>query len=248
MKIKRTAGVAALALVADVAGYAALIRPRLIRWGATKEEAGQALPGDEMVTDPRYVVSHAVTINAPVEAVWPWLVQMGQGRGGFYSYDWLENLFGLDIHSADRVIPELQRLEAGDRIMLQPDGSADNISYFEVAAVEPERSLVLVTPGSREENFTRGLPYGTWSFVLSETAEGQTRLIARMRADFQPSLSGFIVNKYGLEPIHSLMERKMLLGIRKRAERAAAGHQMEAAPGSASGLETAGGEPGQAAA
>ena len=105
-------------------GYATLIRPRILRWGATDEEAAERLPGDEVVAQPRYQTTHAVTIHARRSEVWPWLVQLGQGRGGLYSYDWLENLFGLGFRSADRIIPDLQRLAVGDQVWQAPRDSA----------------------------------------------------------------------------------------------------------------------------
>jgi len=104
-----------------VVGYAFALRPWMLRWGTTREEAGRALPGDELVARPRYQQTHAVTIQAPPARVWPWLAQLGQGRGGLYSYDWLENRFGCDLRSADRIRPEWQRLEAGDTVRLVPE-------------------------------------------------------------------------------------------------------------------------------
>lgn len=198
-------------------GYAAMVRPRLIRWGATAEEAAVALPGDEVVSEPRYITNHAVTIQAAAPLVWPWLVQIGQGRGGLYSYDWLENLLGFDIHSADRIMPEFQHLEPGDTIRLVREGYFADLRY-EVIAVEQERALVLRTPGNPEDNFAKGLSYGSWSFALRKINERTTRLIARTRSDFRPSVASYIWNKYGLEPAHSIMERRMLLGIKAQAE------------------------------
>src|SRR5437763_1782203 len=86
-------------------------RAWVLNWGATRDEAGYGLPGDELIAAPAGQATRAVTINAPVGCVWPWLAQMGQGRGGAYTYDWIENLFGLGMHSADRILPELQQLQ-----------------------------------------------------------------------------------------------------------------------------------------
>lgn len=211
---------AASVSAAAIASYASILRPRILRWGATEDEVNAAMPGDDIVGTPRYVTNHAVTIHAPAALVWPWLVQMGQGRGGLYSYDWLENLLGFDIHSADRIIPEFQHLEPGDQIRLVREGYPADLHY-EVVLVERERALVLRTPGSPDENFAKNLPYGTWTFILRRAGEETTRLIARTRSDFRPSFSGYIWNKYGLEPAHSIMERRMLLGIKARAEASA---------------------------
>ncbi|MHB8792824.1 MAG: hypothetical protein ACYC6O_05745 [Thermoleophilia bacterium] len=216
MKISRS-GMAASVSAAAIASYASILRPRILRWGATEEEVDAEMPGDDIVGTPRYVTNHAVTIHAPAALVWPWLVQMGQGRGGLYSYDWLENLLGFGIHSADRIIPEFQHLEPGDSIRLVREGYPADLRY-EVVLVERERALVLRTPGSPAENFAKNLPYGTWTFFLRRLDEETTRLIARTRSDFRPSLSGYLWNKYGLEPAHSIMERRMLLGIKARAE------------------------------
>lgn len=209
--------VVAGALVAGV--YARVLRPRVLRWGATDTEVSGQLPGDEIVPNPRYLATHAVTIRAPAATVWPWLVQMGQGRGGFYSYTWLENLVGCDLHNAARVIPEFQHLQVGDKVRLVPEGNPVPL-YFLAAAIHAERALVLHTAGSPAESFRAGLPYATWAFVLEPIDDG-TRLIARFRADFKPTAGGWIRNKYLLEPVHFLMERKMLLTIRRLAERLA---------------------------
>lgn len=216
MKLKKISGLFFMA-ASTAGGYATMVRPRIIRWGATAEEAAMALPGDEVVSEPRYITNHAVTIHAAAPLVWPWLVQMGQGRGGLYSYDWLENLLGFDIHSAERIVPEFQHLEPGDTIRLAREGYPADLNY-EVVLVERERTLVLRTPGSPAENFAKNLPYGSWTFALRKIDERTTRLIARTRSDFRPSVAGYIWNKYGLEPAHSIMERRILLGIKARAE------------------------------
>jgi hypothetical protein len=215
--VTKAAGAAVLAAGA-AAGLAQW--PRMTTWGATPEEAGETLPGDETVGTARYRTTHAVTIDAPVERVWPWLVQIGQGRGGLYSYDWLENLAGLQIHSADRIVPELQGLAVGDRVRLAPEGAEPDLSFV-VSRLEPPHLLVLGPAGTREEALAAGLPYPVWTFRLEPTEDGRTRLVVRFQSDFTPSAFGLVVNKYALEPVHFLMERKMMLGIKERAERAA---------------------------
>jgi hypothetical protein len=160
-----------------------------------------------------------VTIQAPPERVWPWLVQLGQGRGGLYSYDRLENLFGLDMHSADRIVPELQHLQVGDEIRLVPEDIQAPL-ILKVAAIEPERWLVMTAPGDRDTALAAGMPWPSWTFVLDPVGQGATRLLVRWRSDFRPTLAGWLVNKYALEPVHFVMERKMLLGIKRRAEAA----------------------------
>jgi hypothetical protein len=166
-------------------------------------------------------MTHAVTIEASPVHIWPWLVQIGQGRAGLYSYDRLENLFGCRLHSAERVVSELQHIDLGDEVRLVPEDYRVPLR-FEVSIVEPERTLVLKAPGTPERAFAEGLPYCSWAFVLEELDDGSTRLISRWRSDFKPTFVGELSNKWGLEPVHFVMERKMLLGIKARAERTAA--------------------------
>lgn len=202
-----------------VSAYMLLVRPWHLHWGATKEECKRALPGDELVPSPRLKATHAITINAPVENIWQWLVQMGQGRGGFYSYDWLENLFGLNIYSTDEIIPEYQSLKVGDAIPLAPNGFA-----VPVEMIEPNHLLVL-HGDSRKATIPGGPPLRpgdfinmSWTFTLEALDTKSTRLIERFRVDWNPSFVAFVGNRVFLEPASFIMERKMLLGIKHRAE------------------------------
>lgn len=212
-----------LATVAVVGSYVYFLRPRMLRAGATEEEIHRTLPGDELVPTPRYVSTRAITIQAPVAAIWPWLVQMGQDRGGLYSYAWLEHLVGSDIKNVDRILPEYQHLQVGESVRLTPPERYN--LFFTVAVADPGRALVLRTPqppgGDRRESFEAGYPDGSWAFVLEPINDQTTRLIVRWRSDYKPTVPGLLFNQFGLEPIHFLMERKMLLGIKERVERAA---------------------------
>ncbi len=206
-------------LVAVAAGiYALIVRPWHLRWGATDAELERGLPGDDLIPDPIYETTHAITIDAPVDSVWPWLVQIGQGRGGFYSYDWLENLFRLDIHNADRIVPEYQHLAAGDIVSLAPD----NAVPLTVVVLEPPRWLVLRTglPGELIEpgNYLRGEMAATWAYILEPVGAERARLIVRWRSAWEPTALAGLFNGLVLEPAHFIMERKMLLGIKERAE------------------------------
>src|SRR4029450_1106128 len=134
--------------------------------------------------------------------------------------DWLENLFVLGFRSADRILPELQQLQVGDQVWLAPPDSGVPL-WYQVLDVQPPQALVLGPHGDRQEALAQGLPWPTWSFVLRELGDGSTRLIVRMRSDFKSTLLGLVANKYALEPVHFAMERKMLLGIKGRAERTA---------------------------
>ncbi|WP_222612652.1 SRPBCC family protein [Arthrobacter sp. PM3] len=216
---------AALAAAAAGAVYVLAVRPRILRWGASTQEAAGPLPGDEMVTAPRMQSTRAVTIAAPVADVWPWLVQLGAGRGGLYSYDWLENAAGLDIHSADRIIPELQQLRVGDVVPLTPDVG------LAVRVLQPGE--VLAMGGTIDARAGGMAPDGVistgprvevgWTFVLRPAGAHATRLVSRTRYDYSPLAAGLVLRPL-LEPVQFVMERRMLLGIRARAERSARGH------------------------
>ncbi len=193
-----------------VALYAVILRPRQLRWGATDEEARMRLPGDHLLAFPDMVATRALTIAAPADHVWPWIAQLGQGRGGFYSYDWLENLIGCDIHSTDRIHPEWQDLEVGDQIHLAP-----NVALT-VAQVQPGRALVL-----HGAAVTRGAapPYDfTWAFTLHPQPDGSTRLLVRERYRYHRRTAALLIEPVSI--ISFIMTRAMLRGIRRRVEQA----------------------------
>ena len=190
-------------LVCGAIAYRLLLRPRVLTWGATADEAEARLPGDELLEDAAGVATRAITIDAPASAVWPWLAQMGPSpRGGAYTYDWIENLLGLNMHSADEVLPEFQHPRVGDEL-----GYGANRMRFE--RVEPGHVLAL---RSSDGNWV-------WSFVLDEN-DGRTRLISRNRFRL-PRLRDRL-GMIPMEPGSLVMERKMLRGIKRRAERLAA--------------------------
>jgi hypothetical protein len=204
---------------AVVTGYIRFVRPRTLTWGATPEEVSSPLPGDDLVRG-QYVTTHAITIARPAALVWPWLVQMGYQRGGWYSYDWLERAAGIgdfaDGGSARRILPDLQSLVPGDSVGLSPNGG------FTVVGLEPERSLVLQIPmdpltGGPASNRSRVVLDWTWAFVLQPTEHG-CRLIIRVRGDVRPRWLAFTFPL--LDPVHLVMERKMLQTIQQRAEAA----------------------------
>lgn len=186
-------------------------RPMMLTWGSTTLERQSALPGDDLLpADAIYRIDHAITINAPAHAVWPWLVQIGQDRGGFYSYDWLERAIGDRIRNADRIEPAWQQRMAGDTVFAtQRDylGGRFGALGWEVKRVEPNRVLALDKWGN---------------FVLSPVDSATTRLIVRTRGASRVTWLGFVlapVNVFVFEPMHFVMERAMLRGIRERAER-----------------------------
>jgi hypothetical protein len=178
------------------------------------------MPGDELIGEAKYRTTHAIDIDAAAEQVWPWLVQLGQGRGGMYSYDWLENLFRLDMHSANRIQPALQMLEVGDVIRLVPDGTEPALR-FKVARLESPHVMVLGPDSPRSTAFAAGLPFPCWTFQLVSTGEATSRLLVRFQSDFKPTPLGWVAYKYGLKPVHYVMERRMMVGIKQRAEQTA---------------------------
>jgi len=216
MKLATRVGLLAMA-AAVVTGYIRFVRPRTLTWGATPEEVSSRLPGDDLVRG-QYVTTHAITIARPAALVWPWLVQMGYQRGGWYSYDWLERAIGIgdfaDGGSARRILPDLQSLVPGDSVDLSPNGG------FTVVGLEPERSLVLHIPmdpltGGPASNRSRVVLDWTWAFVLQPTEHG-CRLIIRVRGDVRPRWLAFTFPL--LDPVHLVMERKMLQTIQQRVD------------------------------
>jgi len=200
--------------------YALVVRPWMLTWGTSRDEAAHLLPGDELLPEPQIHATHAITIQASPSAVWSWLVQFGQGRGGFYSYDWIENVMGLEIQNADRILPEYQDLKVGDAVPLAPDNSFS----IPVAILEPQRTLVLFED-TRQSGKSSGLPIKpgdyltvSWGFYLYPLGEHATRLVERWKAGWSPSLASAFFYHLFLEPGAFLMERKMLQGIKSRAE------------------------------
>lgn len=201
------------ALLAGLAiGYRLLLRPWHEGWGATDEEAKRRLPGDELVPEPCDVTTRAITVETPSDDVWPWIAQLGQGRGGFYSYTWLENLVGADIHNVDRIVPDLQALEEGDSIrMVREDYWLQSpITSMTVVRLERNRTLVL-----------RGHDGGTWTFHLEPVDGERTRLLVRGRKPTPRTTVGSVLRSVTYELPHFVMERGMMRGIKARAERRA---------------------------
>ena len=195
-----------------VAG-AAVARHRALRWGATLVERAVDLPGDGLLVRSDLTATRAITVAAPPERIWPWLVQLGWGRGGFYSYDALENLIGLGIHSAERVEPQWQDLAVGDQVHLAPQVGLD------VRVLEPGRALVLA--GTAPQGGPAAVPYDfTWAFVLRPGPEaGTTRLVVRERYLCRTPLARPLVEVVSV--LSTLMTERMLRGVRDRAERSA---------------------------
>ena len=236
MRNKVCAGV----LAAMAGGY--VLRRQGLRWGATDEEVHKPLPGDEVVPHPMLETTHTVPIEASAEEIWPWLVQMGHYRAGFYadpswwdkySDKYLRSLsrkeaeesgYGFrEVPSDERIIPEFQDLKEGETILDGPPGSV----FFTVRLMQPNRALVLysdthlrfLAPRSIRENPKYGI-YGefSWAFVLEEKGEGNTRLIVRTRANYGPRPYRALTMPFVLVGGEFLTTRKMLYGIKRRVE------------------------------
>lgn len=186
-----------------------LARTWQLKWGATDQESEEPLPSDDLIPNADLTATRAITIRTSADQVWPWIAQLGQGRGGFYSYDFLENLVGCDIHSADRIVPEWQDVGVGDEVRFAPEVG------LAVASLEQGRSLVL----------RGGVPIGntpppydfTWAFVLRDEPDKTTRLIVRERYTYTRPWARLIVEP--TEVLSFVMSQKMLRGIKERAER-----------------------------
>lgn len=196
---------------AGIVGMLALRRAR--NWGASLGEINSELPGDDLVPEPAEGTTLAVDIVAPADRVWRWLVQIGQDRGGMYSYDWLENAIGLGIRSADRVQERWQHLAVGDRIVLVPRGwgRLPDGYALTVARLEPGRAIVLrQAPPEHPWN-------AVWTFVVEPRDATSCRLLSRSRAE-RATAAGMRLANALLEPVTTIMTRRMLLGIKQRAE------------------------------
>jgi proline iminopeptidase len=204
--------------LALVGGYAVAVRPRLVRWGATDEELRRTFPGGDLIPGGRRGATMAVTIDGPPSEVWPWLVQMGVDRAGWYSWDRLDN-FGR--RSAERIHPEWQAIAVGDHLTAMPDGS----EWWEVAALEPERFLCL-----RMSLDLRGRPFdptgprprystdSTWAFLLDELPGGRSRLVVSGYWSLQPRWLQPLASVAVLEPSHWIMQMRQFRNLRRHVE------------------------------
>ena len=189
-------------------------------WGLTKNSAQRFFIGDHIIVEPKSSFVHAVDINAPLEYVWPWMAQIGQGRGGFYSYEMLENLFGLNIFNADTILPQFQNPKVGDLIPFSPNDAYPLVICDEgrAMAIEhcydfDERSVYdpwVSTP----KNYL----HLSWLWYVEPLSERRSRFYSRNRVTYGNSLRNKLMFGPLAEPIVFAMDRKMCLGIKKRAE------------------------------
>ncbi|MCV7155948.1 hypothetical protein [Mycolicibacterium brisbanense] len=219
-----------MAVAGVLVTYRGAFRPWMYTWGAGKSEVAAELPGDELAEADAPRTTRAVTIDAPVRAIWPWLVQIGEDRGGFYSYALLEQAVGARIHNAHAIHPEWQDLHVGDTIWLARR-YGDNARQV-VALLEPESDLVLMSPADFARVQQGEKASGVWSFHLRRS-NGWTRLIVRG--------SGGFVGRPWFDIVHFIMERAMMRGLRARAERTARAeyeHYGEVDPAQSPGMAT----------
>ena len=199
-----------------LAVYERFLRPWQERWGATDDEVTTTIPGDDLTAEPAFQHTRAITIEVPPEQVWPWLVQLGADRGAFYSYEWLENVFGLDIHNANEIVPAWQYLTVGDVVWADRARTGGWI----VERIVPAEALVLkVADVGRRRAVRRDEGVGfefQWTFALRPHQAGGTRLLVRERVGFGRPLIRWLMAPVGI--VSFVMTRKMLLGIKERAE------------------------------
>ena len=223
MKVSKTtlygsAGV--LAGAAGVVAYARRLRPKLLNWGATEHELERAWPSDKLL--PKGVgfeATHAITVHAPADRVWRWIVQIGQDRAGFYSYDWLESLFGFDMQNILQIVPEFQEREEGDIVWLAAPDKHNGKAKMIVGLLEPERLMALIGPEDAEA-VARGdeAEHGYWAFHVEPVDDESCRLVMRLRGGRNPRVGERVARLLFWEFAHFIMERKMLKTIKTLAE------------------------------
>ena len=182
-----------------------LLRPWYSSWGATSAEINNTYPGDEYAPNPKGGYTQAIEIQASSGSIWPWLVQIGQDKGGFYSYELLENIIGCNIHNVTHILVDCQDIKVGDNLIMHPKAP-----LVPVAIVEQGKTLAY---GGRQDKYTGNI----WIFSLNQEGES-TRLIARWLFEYKISLGNKVIYNWLIEPIGAVMQRKMLITIKKLVE------------------------------
>lgn len=187
--------------------------------GAADEEIAMTFPGDELIEHPVTVTTRAVSVGVPPPEVWPWVAQFGQGRGGLYSYDWLENIFGSGIHSTDRILVDHQDVTVGDQVWITQPGHPADLGHV-VAVVDAPHALVTAQSTPQKPAAFEDSPW-TWAFVIQPDASNESRVVSRNRYEPQGTMVDLLMDRL-VGPVGFAMERRTLLGIAERANRAAA--------------------------
>ena len=197
------------------------LKPLRDRWGLSLNDAKMPLPADEIISSPKSVYTHGVKINAPAKYVWPWIAQMGCGRGGFYSYEALENLIGLNIYNSDEIIPQFQNPILGDLIPFGPKDAYPLVVCDQGAALAIENSYDLDAKTIYDPNLASPKNYLhlTWLWYVEALDDNHSRFISRNRVTHSSSIKTNLIFGRLAEPMIFAMDRKMCLGIKKRAER-----------------------------
>jgi hypothetical protein len=212
----RRAGALGLALAALFLSFFVFVRPWYRGWGADEVLRHARLPGDTLVARGALRETRAIVIDASAARVWPWVAQIGQDRGGFYSYQLLENLAGCELRNLDHLEPALQRWQPGDKLWMYPPNKAGGLGQAPLALYEPGHALVFFTrrPGTRLVD----PPDGTWAFIVEPIDSGHSRFVLRGVGTAAPSLLGVAFERGVFEAMHFVMERKMMEGVKLRAE------------------------------
>src|SRR5712691_4395476 len=204
------------ALVVLMSVFFIVARPWVIGWGATAVERVRPLPGDTLVPGAPEQETCTITVQAPAEQVWPWVAQLGQDRGGFYSYQLLENLVGCEMPNLHHLDPTLQHWQVGDKLWMYPPHKLDGVGHATLALLEPGRTLVFST--RQIGTPLSAPPNGTWAFVVEPIDASASRLLVRGRAAGRLSLLGSAFDRAVFKPVHFVMERKVLENIKAHAE------------------------------
>jgi hypothetical protein len=190
--------------------YILFLRTSLMHWGSNNKEVGRYYVGDSVLLQPDYENTLAITIDTPPSAVWPWVVQMGLNKAGFYSFTWLENIFGCELHNADRIHPEWQNTQPGDYEPVCASAEKNKMNGWTIMAVIPNKSMVYKS--SADASWMMG-------FYIDSVGENRSRLITRMRYIAPKQFWLYITDKAWMEWAHCVMQRGTLIGIKKRAEK-----------------------------
>jgi hypothetical protein len=219
MRLSILLGISAAVLVIVVAAYASVLRPWHLRWGTVGLEASETLPGDDLLEGTVSQVTRAITINAPPQAIWPWLMQIGQDRAGFYSYTALENLIGADMPEIHTLRPQWEPRVPGEVVWFANPKRFQGEGKMIAAVVDEHHAFVMVMKEDwlRLSKGGRGTR-GSWAFVLRPLDESHTRLIARQRSGPPLNIKTRLAGSLFWEPAHFVMERKMLVTIKELAE------------------------------